>query len=123
MLQSDTALPSFLCFSWPVNSSGLSRRGQKSRQLELSSANDFSQRGVMARQMRHFDGAASIPAQCGLEANVFSNSSVLPADLNTLIIVFERKVPLCFFKERHSSKRCQEALFFFFSSPLLQGVM
>lgn len=66
----------------------------------------------MAKQMRHFDVAVSILAQCGFEANVFSNSSVLPADLNTLIIVFEKKVPLCFFKERHSSKRCQGALFF-----------
>lgn len=73
----------------------------------------------MAKQMRHFDVAVSILAQCGFQANVFSNSSVLPADLNTLIIVFEKKVPLCFFKERHSSKRCQGALF----SPLLQGVM
>lgn len=65
----------------------------------------------MAKQMQHFDVAVSILAQCSFEANVFSNSSVLPADLNTLIIVFEKKVPLCFFKERHSSKRCQEALF------------
>lgn len=65
----------------------------------------------MAKQMQHFDIAVSILAQCSFEANVFSNSSVLPADLNTLIIVFEKKVPLCFFKERHSSKRCQEALF------------
>lgn len=62
--------------------------------------------------MRHFDVAESIPARCGFEANVFSNSSVSPADLNTLIIVFEKKVPLCFFKECHSSKRCQEARFF-----------
>lgn len=47
--------------------------------------------------MRHFDVAVSILAQCGFQANVFSNSSVLPADLNTLIIVFEKKSSLMFF--------------------------
>lgn len=41
----------------------------------------------------------------------FQTALFLPADLNTLITVFEKKVPLCFFKERHSSKRCQGVLF------------
>lgn len=51
----------------------------------------------MAKQMGHFDVAVSIVAQCGFEANVFSNSSVLPEDLNTLIIVLGKKSSLMFF--------------------------
>lgn len=90
----------------------LHRQVLKLCQLGLSLANDFSPSKVKGKQMQHFDVAVSILAQCSFQANVFSNSSVLPADLNTLIIVFEKKVPLCFFKERHSSKRCHEALFF-----------
>lgn len=74
----------------------------------------------MAKQMRHFDVAVSILAQCGFEANVFSNSSVLPADLNTLIIVFEKKkFPYVFLKSAILQKDVKKLFF----SPLLQGVM
>lgn len=66
----------------------------------------------MAKQMRRFDVAVSIPAQCGFEANVFSNSSVLPADLNTLIIVFEKKFPYVFLKSAILQKDVKKLFFF-----------
>lgn len=65
--------------------------------------------------MRHFDVAVSILAQCSFEANVFSNSSVLPADLNTLIIVFEKKFPYVFLKSAILQKDVKKLFFF---SPL-----
>lgn len=71
--------------------------------------------------MQHFDVAVSILAQCGFQANVFSNSSVLPADLNTLIIGFEKKkkFPYVFLKSAILQKDVKKLFF----SPLLQGVM
>lgn len=35
----------------------------------------------MAKQMQHFDVVLSVLAQCGFEANVFSNSSVFACRL------------------------------------------
>ena len=69
----------------------------------------------MAKQTWHPDGAGSIITQYGFEANVFSNSSVLPADLNTLIIkCLKKNFPYVFLKSAILQKDVKKL----FSSPL-----
>ena len=76
---------------------------------------DFSEGKGTVRQAEAFDGAGAVLAQRNFQANVFSNSSVFACRLEyphySVLKKKKEKVPLCFFKERHSSKRCQGVLF------------